>query len=105
MTFEEMTRGLAEFVRDHQAWAAPVVFALAFAESLAFLSLVVPAWGALVAIVRLLPWATERHGVDRAIGIVVLLTTSWPRIERQLPRVVAAIGESSSGRYVEVHID
>ena len=50
MTFEEMTRGLAEFVRDHQMWAMPVVFALAFAESLAFLSLIIPAWGALVSI-------------------------------------------------------
>ena len=34
----------------HQAWAAPIVFALAFAESLAFISLLVPAWGALVLI-------------------------------------------------------
>jgi membrane protein DedA with SNARE-associated domain len=34
----------------HQAWAAPVVFVLAFAESLAFLSLIIPAWGALIAI-------------------------------------------------------
>ena len=50
MTFEEMTRGLAEFVRDHQVWAIPVVFTLAFAESLAFLSLIIPAWGALVSI-------------------------------------------------------
>lgn len=43
-------QGLTDFVRDHQAWAAPVVLLLAFAESLAFISLVVPAWGALVAI-------------------------------------------------------
>ncbi|RJF76213.1 DedA family protein [Rhodopseudomonas palustris] len=47
---EEAFRGLIEFVREHQAWAAPVVLALAFGESLAFISLVVPAWGALVAI-------------------------------------------------------
>jgi membrane protein DedA with SNARE-associated domain len=40
----------AEFVRDNAAWAPPIVFALAFAESLAFLSLIFPAWGALVAI-------------------------------------------------------
>jgi membrane protein DedA with SNARE-associated domain len=37
-------------VRGHAAWAGPVVFALAFGESLAFISLVVPAWAALVAI-------------------------------------------------------
>ena len=47
---EDFTRALASFVRDHQVWAAPIVFVLAFAESLAFLSLLVPAWGALVAI-------------------------------------------------------
>ena len=47
---EDAFRGLTNFVRDHQQWAAPVVFALAFAESLAFLSLIIPAWGALVAI-------------------------------------------------------
>ncbi|MBI5132287.1 MAG: DedA family protein [Rhodopseudomonas palustris] len=47
---EEAFRGLIDFVREHQAWAAPVVLALAFGESLAFISLLVPAWGALVAI-------------------------------------------------------
>lgn len=47
---EEAFRGITEFVRDHQVWAAPIVFVLAFAESLAFLSLLIPAWGALVAI-------------------------------------------------------
>jgi membrane protein DedA with SNARE-associated domain len=47
---EEMFHSLTNFVRDHQQWAAPIVFALAFAESLAFLSLIIPAWGALVAI-------------------------------------------------------
>ena len=47
---EEFARTVADFVRDHQAWAAPVVLLLAFGESLAFISLLVPAWGALVAI-------------------------------------------------------
>ena len=41
---------IVEFVRLHQAWAAPIVFVLAFAESLAFISLLVPAWAALVGI-------------------------------------------------------
>ena len=40
----------ADFVRDNAVWAPPIVFALAFAESLAFISLLLPAWGALVAI-------------------------------------------------------
>ena len=33
------------FVRDNAAWAPPIVFALAFGESLAFISLLIPAWG------------------------------------------------------------
>jgi membrane protein DedA with SNARE-associated domain len=45
---EAYTHQIVEFVRDHEAWAAPTVFVLAFAESLAFISLLVPAWGALV---------------------------------------------------------
>lgn len=48
--FEEYIQPIASFVRDHQTWAAPIVFALAFAESLAFVSLIVPAWGALLLI-------------------------------------------------------
>lgn len=41
---------IVAFVREHAAWAPPIVFALAFGESLAFISLVIPAWAALVAI-------------------------------------------------------
>src|SRR5256885_16377086 len=41
---------IVEFVKLHEAWAAPIVFALAFGESLAFLSLLIPAWAALVGI-------------------------------------------------------
>ena len=41
---------MVEFVRAHQAWAAPLAFALAFGESLAFLSLLIPAWAALIGI-------------------------------------------------------
>jgi membrane protein DedA with SNARE-associated domain len=47
---EDFARALTDFVRDHQAWAAPIVLLLAFGESLAFISLLIPAWGALVAI-------------------------------------------------------
>ena len=47
---EDFARALADFVRDHGAWAAPIVLLLAFGESLAFISLLIPAWGALVAI-------------------------------------------------------
>src|SRR5262245_15426086 len=49
-SLEAHAQALVEFVRVHQAWAAPVVFALAFGESLAFSSLLLPAWAALVGI-------------------------------------------------------
>ena len=47
---EAHAHDLIAFVRVHQAWAAPLVLVLAFCESLAFISLLVPAWGVLVAI-------------------------------------------------------
>jgi len=54
MSIEDQLHGLAqqivEFVRAHEAWAAPIVGVLAFGESLAFISLVIPAWAVLVAL-------------------------------------------------------
>ena len=47
---EDFARAVADFVRHHQAWAAPIVLVLAFGESLAFISLLIPGLGALVAI-------------------------------------------------------
>ncbi len=38
------------FARDNAGWAPAIMFALAFGESLAFISLLIPAWGALVAL-------------------------------------------------------
>jgi len=58
MNLDDIANSLVAFVRDHAAWAPPIVFALAFAESLAFISFLVPAWGALVAIGAL---ATAGH--------------------------------------------
>jgi membrane protein DedA with SNARE-associated domain len=50
MDFENYVQQLTDFVKNHEGWAAPVVFVLCFAESLAFISLLIPAWAALVAI-------------------------------------------------------
>src|SRR5215468_2745517 len=47
MSIDEYTHALVEFIRVHEAWAAPIVGALAFGESLAFISMLV-AIGALV---------------------------------------------------------
>jgi len=43
MTMEETTNLVAAFVRQHQAWGLPLAFVLAFGESLAFISLLLPA--------------------------------------------------------------
>jgi membrane protein DedA with SNARE-associated domain len=61
---EDFAHALADFVRDHQAWAAPIVLVLAFGESLAFISLLIPAWGALVAIGALI----GASGIGAALG-------------------------------------
>lgn len=50
MDLPALTQQIIDFVREHAAWAPFVVFALAFGESLAFISLLLPAWAALVAI-------------------------------------------------------
>lgn len=51
---EAYIQPLITFVRENEAWAPPIVFALAFGESLAFFSLLIPGWSALVAIGALL---------------------------------------------------
>lgn len=50
MDIDAYAKDVAEFVRVHQVWAAPIMFALAFGESLAFISLLIPAWSFLVAL-------------------------------------------------------
>ena len=39
---------------------------------------------------------------ERRLAIVVLMTTSWPRIERKVTHVVAAINSVKPGDYIEV---
>jgi membrane protein DedA with SNARE-associated domain len=50
MAFGDLAATVLEFVRAHPEWAALIVFALAFGESLPFASLVLPFWAVLVAI-------------------------------------------------------
>lgn len=50
MDFHSYFDQVIAFVRDNAVWAPPIMFALAFGESLAFISLLIPAWGALVGI-------------------------------------------------------
>lgn len=43
ITMHNMQDAVLTFVRDHEAWSVPIVFVLAFGESLAFISLLLPA--------------------------------------------------------------
>lgn len=40
---------------------------------------------------------------ERQLAIVVLMTTSWPKIERQVDQAVVAINSAKLGDYIEVH--
>jgi membrane protein DedA with SNARE-associated domain len=50
MGLADITNVVLEFVRAHPNWAAAIVFILAFGESLAFVSLVLPFWAMLIGI-------------------------------------------------------
>ncbi len=50
MLFEHLVSGVTWFVLEYEVWAAPICFALAFVELVAFLSLLLPATVLLLAI-------------------------------------------------------
>ncbi len=110
MAIEDLARSVIDFVREHQAWAVPIVFALSFGESLAFISILVPAWAALVGIGGLigagaLPfwpiWAAAAIGaslgdwVSYSVGYYFKdrVATMWPlsRYPQMLPRAEAFV--------------
>jgi len=50
MDLASYAQPVIEFVEQNRAWAFPVIFTLAFGESLAFVSLLLPFWAMLVGI-------------------------------------------------------
>jgi membrane protein DedA with SNARE-associated domain len=74
MMFDQITESALELTRTHAAWAAPIAFAIAFAESLAVVSLFVPATvlllglGALVAAGAVEFWEVFAAAVIGAIA-------------------------------------
>ncbi len=70
MDIASYARHVLACVRQHEAWAAPVVCALAFGESLACIALVLPAWVALVGIGALIG-ARGIHGWPRGGACLV----------------------------------
>lgn len=43
MSLHEITHAIMQFIENHQMWTLPIIFLLAFGESLAIISLLVPA--------------------------------------------------------------
>lgn len=50
MDLEAAVQATITFIKEHRSWAGPAMLILAFCESLAFISLVLPAWTVLIAI-------------------------------------------------------
>jgi membrane protein DedA with SNARE-associated domain len=50
LDFSAFPAAVVEFVREHRVWAPAIVLILAFGESLAFVSLILPFWGMLIAL-------------------------------------------------------
>jgi hypothetical protein len=42
---------------------------------------------------------------DRMLAILVLLTTSWPRLKSRIPRIFAAVEAIKPGEYRELDVD
>ena len=68
MTVQEIVEVIVAFVREHESWAAPAAFIVAFLESFCFLSILWPGTAILVAIAALL----AKSGVE--------LNVLWPAI-------------------------
>jgi len=46
----------------------------------------------------------QQNLASRRIAIVVLSTTSWPRIQRVVNEIVAAVNDAAAGSYREVDV-
>ena len=47
--------------------------------------------------------AHQQHVTGRRLAIVVLPTTRWPEIERQVALIVATVASMRPGQYLELH--
>jgi hypothetical protein len=45
----------------------------------------------------------QQNLTGRRVAILTLWTTSWPKLQRHLPEIVAAIGKLSAGDFVELN--
>lgn len=49
-------------------------------------------------------WKYQQNLRERRLAVVVLLSTSWPKIQAKVSAVVTAIDEATPGSYTEVEI-
>lgn len=46
----------------------------------------------------------QQNLLGRRLAVVVLLSTSWPRMQRALPMIAEAVARATAGSYQEVEI-
>ncbi len=46
----------------------------------------------------------QQNMTGRRMGIVVIMSASWPRIQQRIPEVLAAINKAAASGYEEVRI-
>jgi len=49
-------------------------------------------------------WKYQQNLSERRLAVVVLLSTSWPKIQAKVSAVVKAVNEATIGEYIEVEI-
>ena len=47
-------------------------------------------------------WKYQQNRSERSLAIVVLLSTSWPKIQAKVSEVVVAVDGATKGSYTEV---
>lgn len=80
MSLNDVINWVSDVVRQHEGWAIPIIFFLAFGESLAFLSLLLPATVILLALGALIGesgiafwpiWAAAASGRFRRLALLL----------------------------------
>lgn len=90
---DQWVEATLHFIAHHGAWAGPIVFALAFAESIAFVSLLVPftaaiiSAGALVGAGTLDPWIIVPWGIAGAAAGDAVSYWIGRYFEERVPRL------------------
>jgi len=44
----------------------------------------------------------QQNLAGKKLSVLVLMTTSWPRIQKSIPQILEAIDRSRSGEYLEI---